>query len=254
MDRSSNAYTFIFAIIMVIVVGAVLAFTSISLKEKQNANVKQEKMQNILYTVGVDSIEHNGELVPLSRPLAEANFKKFITKQVALNNKGEVVENGDEAFETDLELAKEAGKPENEQKFPLYEAEVDGEKYYIIPLRGTGLWDAIWGYISLKDDVNTVKGVVFDHKGETTGLGGEITKAWFQERFVDEKIFDSSGNLVGVSVVKGYGGGNNKDDNAVDAISGATITGDGVTKMISKRLKYYLPYFKQQTDMKVAVK
>ncbi len=254
MDRSSNAYTFIFAIIMVIVVGAVLAFTSISLKEKQNANVKQEKMQNILYTVGVDSIEQNGELVPLSRPLAEANFKKFITKQVALNNKGEVVENGDEAFETDLELAKEAGKPENEQKFPLYEAEVDGEKYYIIPLRGTGLWDAIWGYISLKDDVNTVKGVVFDHKGETTGLGGEITKAWFQERFADEKIFDSSGNLVGVSVVKGYGGGNNKDDNAVDAISGATITGDGVTKMISKRLKYYLPYFKQQTDMKVAVK
>tara|TARA_B100002049_G_scaffold231792_1_gene210020 strand:+ start:86 stop:805 length:720 start_codon:yes stop_codon:yes gene_type:complete len=239
---------------MVIVVGAVLAFTSISLKEKQNANVKQEKMQNILYTVGVDSIEQNGELVPLSRPLAEANFKKFITKQVALNNKGEVVENGDEAFETDLELAKEAGKPENEQKFPLYEAEVDGEKYYIIPLRGTGLWDAIWGYISLKDDVNTVKGVVFDHKGETTGLGGEITKAWFQERFADEKIFDSSGNLVGVSVVKGYGGGNNKDDNAVDAISGATITGDGVTKMISKRLKYYLPYFKQQTDMKVAVK
>ena len=168
------------------------------------------------------------------------------------NNKGEVIAEGDKAFNVDL--AKELGKDDNEQKFPLYEAEVDGEKYYIIPLRGTGLWDAIWGYISLKDDVNTVKGVVFDHKGETTGLGGEITKAWFQERFADEKIFDSSGNLVGVSVVKGYGGGNNKDDNAVDAISGATITGDGVTKMISKRLKYYLPYFKQQTDMKVAVK
>ena len=252
MDKSSNAYTFIFAIIMVIVVGSVLAFASISLKDRQNANVKQEKMQNILYTVGVDSIEQNGELVPLTRPLAEANFKKYITNQIALNNKGEVIAEGDKAFNVDL--AKELGKDDNEQQFPLYEAEVDGEKYYIIPLRGTGLWDAIWGYISLKDDVNTVKGVVFDHKGETTGLGGEITKAWFQERFVDEKIFDSSGNLVGVSVVKGYGGGNNKDDNAVDAISGATITGDGVTKMISKRLKYYLPYFKQQTDMKVAVK
>ena len=252
MDRSSNAYTFIFAIIMVIVVGAVLAFASESLKDRQNANVKQEKMQNILYTVGVDSVEQNGELVPLSRPLAEANFKKFITKQVALNDQGEVIAEGDKAFNVDL--AKELGKADADQMFPLYEAEVEGEKYFIIPLRGTGLWDAIWGYISLKDDVNTIKGVVFDHKGETTGLGGEITKAYFQQRFEDEKIFDSSGNLVGVSVVKGYGGGNDKDDNEVDAISGATITGDGVTKMISKRLKYYLPYFKQQTDMKVAVK
>ncbi|MBW2960941.1 NADH:ubiquinone reductase (Na(+)-transporting) subunit C [Mesonia aestuariivivens] len=252
MDRSSNAYTFIFAIIMVVVVGAVLAFTSESLKDRQNANVKQEKMQNILYTVGVDSIEHNGAMVPLSRPLAEANFDKFITKQIALNNKGEVIAEGDKAFNVDL--AKELGKADDLQMFPLYEAKVEGETCYIIPLRGTGLWGAIWGYIALKDDVNTVKGVVFDHKGETTGLGGEITKAWFQERFQDEKIFDGSGNLVGVSVVKGYGGGNNKDDNAVDAISGATITGDGVTKMISRRLKYYLPYFKKQTDMKVAVK
>ncbi len=91
-------------------------------------------------------------------------------------------------------------------------------------------------------------------KEKQTGLGGEITKAWFQQRFEDEKIFDSTGNLVGVSVVKGYGGGNDKEDNAVDAISGATITGDGVTDMISERLKHYLPYFKNQTDMKVAVK
>ncbi|SHI35690.1 Na+-transporting NADH:ubiquinone oxidoreductase subunit C [Mesonia phycicola] len=252
MNRNSNAYTFIFAIIMVVVVGALLAFTSISLSDRQNANVKQEKMQNILYTVGVDSVEQNGAMVPLSRPLAEANFKKYITKQIALNSKGEVVEEGDKAFQVDL--AKELNRTVEEQKFPLYEAEVDGAKYYIIPLRGTGLWDAIWGYVSLKDDVNTIKGVVFDHKGETTGLGGEITKAWFQQRFEDEKIFDSSGNLVGVSVVKGYTGGSNKDDNAVDAISGATITGDGVTDMISERLKHYLPYFKNQTDMKVAVK
>lgn len=252
MNRNSNAYTFIFAIVMVIVVGALLAFASTSLKDRQNANVKQEKMQNILYTVGVDSVEQNGTLVPLSRPLAETNFKKFITKQIALNSKGEVVAEGDKAF--NIDLAKELNKTEDVQKFPLYEAEVKGEKYYIIPLRGTGLWDAIWGYISLKDDVNTVKGVVFDHKGETTGLGGEITKAWFQQRFEDEKIFDSTGNLVGVSVVKGYGGGSDKDDNAVDAISGATLTGDGVTNMISERLKHYLPYFKNHTDMKIAVK
>lgn len=242
MNRNSNAYTFIFAIIMVIVVASVLAFTATSLQPIQNENVRQEKMQNILHTVGID----------VERSQAKENFDKYIIKQLALDSKGEVKFEGEKAFQVDL--SKELNKADVEQAYPLYIADVNGEEYYIIPLRGTGLWDAIWGYISLKDDVNTVKGVVFDHKGETTGLGGEITKAWFQQRFEDEKIFDSAGNLVGVSVVKGYGGGSNKDDNEVDAISGATITGDGVTNMISERLKHYLPYFKSKTDMKVAVK
>ncbi|MDT8346289.1 MAG: FMN-binding protein, partial [Flavobacteriaceae bacterium] len=85
----------------------------------------------------------------------------------------------------------------------------------------------------------------FDHKAETPGLGAEITQNWFQERFTQEKIFDNNGDLVGIEVKKGYQGGNDKDDNAVDAISGATITGDGVTDMIKDRLQYYLPYFKK---------
>ncbi|MDR6301272.1 Na(+)-translocating NADH-quinone reductase subunit C [Mesonia maritima] len=241
MNRNSNAYTFIFAIVMVLVVASVLAFTATSLQPIQNENVRQEKMQNILRTVGVE----------VERAEAKENFDKYIKQEIALRADGTADESVD-AFKVDL--AKELKRPVDKQIYPLYVAEVEGEKYYIIPLRGSGLWDAIWGYISLKDDVNTVKGVVFDHKGETTGLGGEITKAWFQQRFEDEKIFDSAGNLVGVSVVKGYGGGNDKDDNAVDAISGATITGDGVTNMISERLKHYLPYFEEQTDMKVAVK
>ena len=119
-------------------------------------------------------------------------------------------------------------------------------------MRGKGLWDAIWGYIALKDDVNTIKGAVFDHKAETPGLGAEITQTWFRKRFDDEKIFDDAGNFIGVSVAKGYQGGDNKDDNAIDAISGATITGDGVTDMISERLINYLPYFKNNTNVKVA--
>jgi len=241
MNRNSNAYTFIFAIIMVVVVASILAFTATSLQPIQNENVKQEKMQNILRTVGID----------VERSEAKENFDKYIVEQVALKSDGSE-DKGKDAFKADL--AKELRKPVEEQIYPLYIAEVEGEKYYIVPLRGSGLWDAIWGYVALKNDVNTIKGVVFDHKAETTGLGGEITKAYFQERFADEKIFDSTGDLVGVSVVKGYGGGNAKDDNAVDAISGATITGDGVTNMISERLKHYLPYFKEQTDMKVAVK
>ena len=238
---NTNGYTFIFAIIMVLVVASVLAFTATSLKPLQSENVRNEKMQNILATVGIET----------TRDSAQALYDQYITETVSLTEDGSVDESVD-AFEVDL--TKELRRPVKEQVYPLYIADIEGSKYYIIPLRGKGLWDAIWGYISLKDDVNTVKGAVFDHKGETPGLGAEITQAWFQERFSDEKIFDENGNLVGVSVVKGSKGNADKADNQVDAISGATITGNGVSDMISERLQHYLPYFKQQTDVKVATK
>ena len=237
---NTNGYTFMFAIIMVVVVASVLAFTATTLQPIQNENVRQEKMQNILATVGIET----------ERSEAEEKYNEYITETVALKEDGSVDE-GANAFEVDL--ARELKKPGNEQIYPLYIANIDGAKYYIIPLRGKGLWDAIWGYVSLKDDVNTIKGAVFDHKGETPGLGAEITQTWFRERFADEKIFDGSGNLIGVSVVKGNVGPSNKDDNKVDAISGATITGDGVSDMISERLQHYLPYFKKQKDIKVAI-
>ncbi len=247
---NTNAYTFMFAVIMVIVVASVLAFTATSLQPIQNVNVREEKMQNILATVGVDSVEVDGQKVALSRDMVEEYYNKFITEAVALKSDGSVAE-GVNAFKVDL--AKELNKPVDEQIYPLYIADIDGSKYYIVPLRGKGLWDAIWGYISLKDDLNTVKGAVFDHKGETPGLGAEITKDWFQHRFEEEKIFDANGNLIGVSVVKGSLGNSNKDDNKVDAISGATITGRGVSDMISERLKHYLPYFQEQKGFKVAI-
>ena len=235
---NSNSYTFIFAIIMVVVVGVVLAFAATSLQPMQYENMRQEKMQNILATVGIQS----------DRVGAEALFAEYIKEQIVLDNEGEVKE-GVSAFNVDL--AKELKKTDTEQNFPLYIAEVEGELYYIIPLRGSGLWNAIFGYIALKDDVNTIKGAVFDHLGETPGLGAEITQEWFRHRFDDEKIYDDNGNFVGVSVVKGNSS-QSKDDNKVDAISGATITGDGVADMISERLEHYLPYFKAKTDMNFA--
>ena len=238
---NSNGYTFMFAVIMVVVVAAVLAFAATSLQPTQQENIRKEKMQNILSTVGI-STDRDG---------AKELYDQYIVEEVAIREDGSVDESID-AFKVDL--AKELKKDVGEQVFPLYVAEVEGSKYYIVPLRGNGLWNAIFGYISLKDDINTIKGATFDHLGETPGLGAEITKQWFREKFEDEKIFDENGNLVGVSVVKGNIDVSDKDDNKVDAISGATITGDGVSDMISERLKRYLPYFEQQKDIKVAIK
>ena len=235
---NSNAYTFIFAIVMVIVVGTILAYAATSLQPTQYENMRQEKMQNILATVGIET----------DRAGAEELYRKHIKEEVVLDSEGNFREDVN-AFEIDL--AREIKRDKTEQNFPLYIADVDGESFYIIPLRGAGLWNAIFGYIALRDDVNTVKGVVFDHLGETPGLGAEITQVWFRERYTDEKIFDESGNLVGISAPKGSPS-TSKDDNRVDAISGATITVDGVSEMISERLQHYLPYFESQTNVNVS--
>ncbi|CAI8330622.1 MAG: Na(+)-translocating NADH-quinone reductase subunit C [Flavobacteriaceae bacterium] len=233
MNRDSNAYTFIFATLMVLVVASALAFTASSLKDLQASNVRKEKMQNILATIGVET----------DREQAETLYNQYITGELSLTSDGGYDEKVS-AFE--INLNNELKKPVNEQRFPLYEASVDGEKYYIVPLRGAGLWNAIWGYIALEEDKNTIKGAVFDHIGETAGLGAEITQEWFQNRFLGEKVFDENGNLVGINVSKTNNDPKDldKDDHEVDAISGATITGDGVTNMILERLNHYLPYLK----------
>ena len=251
MDKNSNVYTFIFSIGMVIVVAVVLSFLATSLKPMQSKNVKQEKMQNILNTVVGDSITVDGKKVPLTRELASEKFDEYIVNQYALNNKGENVESKN-AF--DIKLANEIKKPVDEQVFPLYEASFEGTNYYVIPLRGSGLWDAIWGYVAIKEDLNTIEGVIFDHKGETAGLGAEITTDWFQNSFENEKIKNDQGDIVGVEVKKGYGGGNDKSDNQVNAISGATITGDGVTKMMKERLSKYKPFFQKLENSKLAIR
>ncbi|MGD1980703.1 MAG: NADH:ubiquinone reductase (Na(+)-transporting) subunit C, partial [Flavobacteriaceae bacterium] len=228
---------FLFATVMVLVVASALAFTASALKDLQNANVRKEKMQNILATIGVTT----------DRDQAETLYQKYITSAISLTEEGSV-DTEVNAFE--INLNNELKKPVSEQRFPLYEADVDGKKYFIIPLRGAGLWNAIWGYIALEEDKNTIKGAVFDHVGETAGLGAEITQKWFQDRFLGEKVFDTNGTLVGINVSKTNNDPKDldKEDHEVDAISGATITGDGVTAMIMERLTHYLPYLKAEQN------
>ena len=232
MNRDSNKHTYIFAILMVVSVAFVLSFTSESLKDLQNSNVKKEKMQNILSSVGIN----------VSRDESEDLYMDYISEELSLKLDG-TIDSDIEAF--DINLALEVKKDSDTQRFPLYIANVENEKFYVIPLRGAGLWAEIWGYIALREDINTIKGVSFDHKSETAGLGAEITEDWFIDSFTYEKINDSQGNFVGVYLTKSNNDPRNEDkmDNEVDAISGATITGDGVSDMIIERVQNYLPYF-----------
>jgi len=229
MDRNSNVYTFIFAIVMVVVVAAALAFTATTLKPLQAENVKNEKMQNILSTIGVD----------VDRDNASTKFDEFIKQQLALQADGSVNDSVD-AFK--LNLHKETKKAHEEQNYPIYIAEKEGKTFYVVPLYGAGLWDAIWGYIALESDKNTIIGASFDHAGETPGLGAEINQSWYEDQYIGKTIFDENNNFVSVKAVKG--GAKVGDMHGVDAISGGTITSDGVTNMVEERLKNYIPYLK----------
>ncbi|MDH3322409.1 MAG: NADH:ubiquinone reductase (Na(+)-transporting) subunit C [Flavobacteriaceae bacterium] len=229
MDKNSNLYTFIFAIVMVVVVAAALAFTATSLKPLQAENIKNEKMQNILSTIGVD----------VDRDQASVKFEEFIKQQLALKADGSI---DDEVDAFKLDLHKETKKDHEKQNYPVYVAEKEGKTFYIVPLYGAGLWDAIWGYIALESDKNTIFGASFDHKGETPGLGAEINQSWYEDQYIGKRIFDENNNFVSVKAIKG--GAPQGDMHGVDGISGGTITSDGVTLMVEERLKNYIPYFK----------
>ncbi|NGY37017.1 NADH:ubiquinone reductase (Na(+)-transporting) subunit C [Flavobacterium sp. XN-5] len=239
MDKDSNKATFIFSSVMVVVIAILLSVTAISLAPYQEKNVRVEKMKNILTSVSI----------PTETSETEAAFNQYISKQIVLNNKGEQITGNVTVFDIDLkkELDKAKTGKTNEQLFPLFICTKDGKSFYIIPIRGKGLWGPIWGFISLESDKNTVYGVSFGHKSETPGLGAEIETIKFQQQFVGKKIFDDSGNFVSVTVIKG--GAKPDDIHGVDAVSGATITSKGVSEMIKRTVSNYIPYFKKQGEV-----
>jgi len=239
----SNLYTVLFAIGMVIVVGALLAFVAQSLKPTINENKRIEKQQNILYAMGVNENDENSAIFIADKKVGE-EFNKFITKQLVITNGTEVVED-DQAYLIDVKKEQTNVKEGIERRLPLFIGNKDGKTFYVAPIRGKGLWDAVWGYVAMDEEM-VVQGVYFDHQGETAGLGANIKERFFLDDFIGEHILDASGNFAGISISKSNGDPLNKDktDNEVDAIAGATITGDGVAAMIKSELKLYVPYFK----------
>lgn len=229
----SNNYTIIFSVIMVVVVGSLLAFFANFTKELRVKNDQVKAQIDILSAIGVEADRSN----------ATEMFSQFIKQQKVIE--GSDVSDDDKAYLIDVKKEMDAAKKGKTQKLPLFVAEKDGKTLYIMPVRGNGLWDAIWGYIALNDDLKSIYGVYFDHKGETPGLGANITESFFTEDFKGEYIYDTTGNFKGIEISKSNGDPNNEDktDNQVDAISGATITGNGVGAMINSGIRSYLPYF-----------
>ncbi len=225
-NTNSDIYAIIYSAVVVVIVAFLLAGVSSALKPMQDANVALDKKKQILASLNIKNVAD-----------ADAEYKKYIKADYII--KGDSVINEKGGFD----VKNDKITPEN---LPLYIAEVNGETKYIIPMTGNGLWGGIWGYIALNDDCNTIYGVYFSHASETPGLGAEIASEKFQSRFngkdkegndIVKKVYDADGK-VALEVKKGKGDA----DYHIDAISGATLTCNGLDAMLKTKLAPYYEY------------
>lgn len=229
INKESKLYTIVYIIVLVVVVGSALAFTAISLKDRQTENADADKMRQILASVRVEAPADS---------IAEY-YTEYITESYVVDLAGEVVPGAD-AFA--VNVARQAGEPGSERQLPVYVASVDGAAKYILPLYGGGLWGPIWGYISVDADGSTIYGAYFAHQGETPGLGAKIAEPDFSDQFRGKQLF-KNGEFMPVAVVKSGrhpAGG----EDYVDGVSGGTITSKGVGAMIDNCLTPYRNFLK----------
>ena len=230
LDTNSDIYAIIYSAVVVVIVAFLLAGVSSALKPKQDANIALDKKKQILASLNERNL-----------PDAAATYDQLIVADQVVNAQGEVVaEKG--GFDVKNEDV-------NDSNLPLYIANINGAKKYILPMTGNGLWGGIWGYIALNEDCNTIYGVYFSHASETPGLGAEIAGDKFQNRFTKDKdgnaivkkVYDEAGN-VALAVEKGKGVAG--EEYHIDAVSGATITCGGLQVMLETKLAPYYNYLK----------
>ncbi len=245
MNKNSNSYIFIYASVMVVLVAVILTSANLALKPLQKKNKENEKMINLLSTIGV----------PSDATTAADLYTKHLVKEVIINKEGTEIStfaNGEltgekRAFNVNLKSALNDIAKNDIVAMPIFIMDNNGETFYIIPVYGKGLWGPIYGNIALKADKNTVAAVTFGHDSETPGLGAEIVYDAFTSLFKDKKIFNES-KFVSVAVVKG-GVANQTAvaaENGVDAISGSTLTCNGVTNMLNDCVINYVNYLNKE--------
>lgn len=226
LNTNSNAYIIAYSCVMVVIVAFLLAFISSSLKPTQDVNVALDKKKQILAALNIRD---------LSNDASAKKYQEVITADAIVDVDGNIVEAGEQGGEkAGFKLNSADYKAGN---YKIYECQVNGEKKYVVPVYGMGLWGAIWGYVAVNEDGNTIYGAYFNHDSETAGLGAEIkdSKAW-QDKFIGKKIYGADGNPA-LKVVKSSELKN--PENEVDGITGATLTSNGVSDMLQDGFKKY---------------
>jgi Na+-transporting NADH:ubiquinone oxidoreductase subunit C len=240
--RQSNGYIIMYATMLTVVCGVLLAVASEGLKPLQQANVELDEKRSILSSVF--TLQKGDDVAAI--------YEKRV-KAYVVDAQGKVVE-GKKAEEVDI--VEEYKKPADQRLLPVYEIVSENDPNtidsYVLPVYGYGLWDNIWGFVALDKDLNTVKGVRYEHAGETPGLGARIATEEVQQRYVGKKISDGS-QIIAVQMMKGEGNDYSDSPHKVDGLSGATITAKGLNNMLTEYLKAYENFIKSKTSNNQAV-
>lgn len=248
MQKEGNAYTFLFSLGVALACAFLLSLTSQLLKPRQDLAQEADIKRNILQALG---LLQNGDSSSCDIRVMDPKKCADITCCYRENVRSFIIgydgkAGAESGIKAELiDLAKEMEKPVRQRRLPVFTRVKDNRVLaYCFPVYGKGLWSSIYGYLALDRDLDTVLGITFHKQGETPGLGGEIQYPEFQSRFNGKKIFDA-GRLVAVTVLKG------KADTTlpaalhqVDGITGATLTGKGVTGLLKKSLALYEPYIR----------
>ncbi len=225
LNTNSNVYTIVYAAVMVVIVAFLLVFVSQTLKDRQTANVINDTKQQILSAL---NLRDQADVA--------ATYDKVITADALMQADGKLA-NYEGEFNTSYKSEFDNGN------LHVFVADIDGQKKFVIPMNGLGLWGTIWGYIALNEDRSTVYGVYFSHSSETPGLGGEIAGLKFQNRFPGKSVV--ADDQVALKVVK-FGKADQSSAYEIDGVTGATITSTGVNAMINKVLSAYIPFLTKQ--------
>ena len=232
MNKNSNLYQILYAAVMVLLVGTVLAFIYMALKPKQNENIANDTRKQILSALHIAAPDDSQ---------VKETYEKYIIQDLLVDKDGNIV---DSAANVAFNVEMKKNVKLTERQLPVMKCRLDdGSIKYVLPVYGAGLWGPIWGYIAVNDDGNTIYGANFSHEGETPGLGARITEQSFQDLFKDKHLF-VNGEFKSVAVLKK---GQKTTDGAeqIDALTGATITSRGVSDMMADCLAPYEAFLKR---------
>ena len=232
MNKNSNTYQILYAAVMVLIVGTVLAFIYMALKPKQNENIANDTRKQIMSAL---------HIATPSDDQVKETYEKYIIQDLLVDMEGNIVDSAQNvAFDVDMKKNVKLA----ERQLPVMKCRLDdGSIKYVLPVYGAGLWGPIWGYIAMNDDGNTIYGANFSHEGETPGLGASIADQDFQDKFVDKHLF-KEGEYKGVVVLK-RGQKSTTGAEQIDALTGATITSRGVSDMLADCLAPYEAFLKR---------
>lgn len=240
--QRSNTYILIFTGIMTVVIGGILSFTSQVLGPAQKKSIELDTKQSILGAVM--TLEKGDDALAIYSKRIKSMVVDIDGNLIEKNKKGNLI------VAEDVNILKNYKKPADKREYPVYEyineTNPDEIEAYIFPLYGAGLWNAIYGYVALEKDLNTIKGVSFGHVQETPGLGARIDSKEIQDRYRGKTIFDENGNLVSVNMLKGEIKDPSKfGPHEVDGMSGATLTAKGLNSMVKDYLTCYDSFIKK---------